>query len=178
MLIAYARRSVVDVWILFVIVWYVAALTNKPREKAAGRALRFPFGLIIIAAVLLFGPQVGRTWLAAPVLPSSAWIVLPGVVLTLAGIALALWARYHLGRNWGQPGTMRVGHELVISGPYAYIRHPIYVGVGVALVGTTLALGNFLMALISVVVILRFWWAARVENKLLVHEFGEQAERR
>jgi protein-S-isoprenylcysteine O-methyltransferase Ste14 len=178
MLTAYAGRSVGDVWILFIVVWFSAALTTKPRRKATGRALRLPVVLILIAAVLLLGRYIDRTWLARPVLPSYAWLVLPGFVFTLAGIALALWARYHLGRNWGQPGTMRVGHELVTSGPYAYIRHPIYVGAGVALIGTAFVIGNLLMALFSVVVILRFWWAARVEDNLLLREFGEKAGRR
>jgi protein-S-isoprenylcysteine O-methyltransferase Ste14 len=73
---------------------------------------------------------------------------------------------------------MRVGHELVTSGPYTYMRHPIYVGASVALFGTLLALGNALIVLIVPIVVLRFWWAARAENRLLAAQFGDRAEQR
>lgn len=160
------------------VVWLAAALTTKPREKSTRGALRLPLGLLLLAALLLFNRRAGHIWVTTPVLSNFPWLVLSGVVLTLAGIVLAFWARFHLGRNWGPPGTMRVGHELVTSGPYAYIRHPIYVGMGVAVVGTALAIGNVLVVLIAAVVLLRFWWAARVENNLLARRFGEQAAHR
>lgn len=175
---AEARHLIIDVWLVFMVVWFTAALTTKPREKSVKGRWRLPFGLIILAAIFLFNGRINHSWLALPLLPNASWLVLPGLVLTLAGMALAFWARIYLGRNWGPPATMRVGHELVTSGPYAYIRHPIYWGMGVALLGTALAIGNVLVLLIAVVAILRFWWAARAENALLVRQFGEQAERR
>lgn len=176
--IDYARQTISYVWVLFVVVWFSAGLTTKPREKSAGTGLRLPLGLIVVAAVLLFNRRINDSWLSLRLLPNSPWLVFPGLILTLAGMALAFWARFHLGRNWGPPATMRVGHELVTSGPYAYMRHPIYLGAGIALFGTLLALGNALMALLVPIVMLRFWWAARKENQLLVRQFGEQAERR
>jgi len=177
-LIVYARQAVEYVWILFLVVWFSAALTTKRRQKSAGSGLRLPLGLILLAAIVLFDRRIAGTWLALPLLPNSLWLVLPGTLFVCAGIALAFWARFHLGRNWGPPATMRVGHELVTSGAYAYLRHPIYVGMGVAVVGAALVYGNALVVLVAGLVILRFWWAARVENQLLIRQFGEQAERR
>ena len=178
MLSAEARHVIFDVWLVFMVVWFTAALTTKPREKSVKGHLRLPFGLIALAAILLFDQRINHSWLALPLLPNPAWLVLPGFALTLAGMALAFWARIYLGRNWGPPATMRVGHELVTSGPYAFIRHPIYWGMGAAILGTALAIGNVLVFLVAIVAILRFWWAARAENALLVRQFGEQAERR
>lgn len=178
MLVAYARRAIVDVWIFFLVVWLSAAFASKPRDKRAGNSVRLPLGLIVLAAILLFDRRIGQTWLARSVLPNSPWLVLPGSALTFAGIALAFWARFHLGRNWGPPGTMRMGHELVTSGPYAYVRHPIYVGMGIAVTGTALAIGDILVVIVTVLVIVRFLWAARRENALLARQFGERAERR
>lgn len=172
------QHLIIDTWLVYTVVWFTAGLTTKRRNKSVKRRLRLPFGLIIFAVIFLTYGQIDRTWLGLRLLPSASWLVLPGIVLTFAGMALALWARVHLGRNWGLPATMRVGHELVTSGPYAYIRHPIYWGVDVALVGTALAIGNVVVFLIAAVFIVRFWWAARVENGLLVRQFGEQAERR
>lgn len=175
---ANARQVIVDAWFIYTVVWFAAALTTRPREKSIKGRLRLPWGLIALAAIFLFDRQIDHSWLALPLLPSASWLVLPGTVLMFAGMALALWARVHLGRNWGPPATMRIGHELVTSGPYTYIRHPIYWGIGVALLGTALAIGNVLVSLVAFVVMLRFWWAARAENALLVRQFGAQAERR
>lgn len=178
MLVPYARRAIFDAWIVFLIVWFAAALTSKQRDKNAGSFLRLPFGLILLVAILVFNQRIANTWLARPLLPNSPWLILTGAALTFTGMALAFWARFHLGRNWGLPATMRVGHELVTSGPYAYVRHPIYVGMGVALAGTALAIGSVLVVIVAVLVIVRFLGAARQENALLVRQFGEQAERR
>ena len=179
MTIANAREAISYVWLLFVVVWFSAALTTKPRDKSAGMGLgRLPLAIIVVAAIFLFRRRIGASWLSLRLLPNSLWLVFPGAALTIAGMALAFWARFHLGRNWGPPATMRVGHELVTSGPYAFLRHPIYVGASVALFGTFLALGNALMILIMPVVILRFWLAARAENRLLARQFGDRAEQR
>jgi protein-S-isoprenylcysteine O-methyltransferase Ste14 len=58
-----------------------------------------------------------------------------GAVLFACGIALAVWARLHLGRNWGMPMTQRAEPELVTSGPYRFVRHPIYSGLLTAMLG-------------------------------------------
>lgn len=178
MLVPYARRAIFDAWIVFLMVWSAAALTSKPRDKNTGSSVRLPLGLIILAVILVSNGRIENTWLARPLLPNPPWLILTGAALTFSGMALAFWARFHLARNWGPPATMRVGHELVTSGPYAYIRHPIYVGMSVALAGTAMAIGNVLAVVVAVLVIVRFLWAARRENALLVRQFGEQAERR
>jgi protein-S-isoprenylcysteine O-methyltransferase Ste14 len=178
MLANHAQRVIFDAWIVFLIVWAGAAITTKPRDRSAGQGRRFPLGVGLLVVLLLFGGRLAHTWLGIQVLRSPAWLVLLGSVITLAGIALAFWARIYLGRNWGPPATMRVGHELVTSGPYAYMRHPIYWGVCAAMVGTALAIGSLLMVLIACAMIVRFWWAARTENALLVRQFGAQAKHR
>jgi len=178
MLVAYARNAIVGVWIVFLVVWLAAALTTKRRDKRAGSSLRLPLGLVVLALILAFNGRLAQTWLARQLLPNSSALALAGAALTLAGMALAFWARFHLGRNWGPAATMRVDHELVTSGPYAFLRHPIYVGMGVALAGTALAIGNILAVLVTALLIVRFVWAARRENALLLRQFGEQAQRR
>ncbi len=178
MLVLYAHRAIFDLWIVFMVVWLAAALTSKPRDKNARSFLRLPLGLILLVTIILFSRRIESTWLARPLLPDAPWLVLTGAALTFAGMALAFWARFHLGRNWGPPATMRVGHELVTSGPYAYVRHPIYVGMSVALVGTALAIGDILVVVVALPVIFRFLWAAQRENALLVRQFGQEAKRR
>jgi protein-S-isoprenylcysteine O-methyltransferase Ste14 len=93
-----------------------------------------------------------------------------GAVLFACGLALAIWARIHLGRNWGMPMTQRVEPELVTSGPYRFVRHPIYSGLLLGVVGTALAT-NFLGLAIAVILCAYFYYAATVEEKNLVVAF-------
>ena len=93
-----------------------------------------------------------------------------GTVLFACGIALAVWARLHLGRNWGMPTTQRVEPELVISGPYRFVRHPIYSGLLTAMAGT--ALVDSLIGLIVVAVLVAyFYYCGIVEERNLTDTF-------
>jgi protein-S-isoprenylcysteine O-methyltransferase Ste14 len=93
-----------------------------------------------------------------------------GLVLFLAGLGLAVWARIYLGRNWGMPMTRKDEPELVTSGPYRFVRHPIYSGLFLAILGTTLATNLYwLIALAALGVY--FVYSARVEERLMTASF-------
>jgi protein-S-isoprenylcysteine O-methyltransferase Ste14 len=66
-----------------------------------------------------------------------------GLVLVTAGLGLAIWARVHIGRNWGLPMSRKADPELVVSGPYGVIRHPIYAGVLLAQLGSAIGVTIF-----------------------------------
>jgi protein-S-isoprenylcysteine O-methyltransferase Ste14 len=93
-----------------------------------------------------------------------------GLAICALGIGLAVWARIHLGRNWGAPMSLREGHELVTTGPYALVRHPIYTGILVGMAGTALALGWPWLVLL-VVFCLYFLYAAKMEERTMVAQF-------
>ena len=88
----------------------------------------------------------------------------------MAGLALAIWARLIIGRNWGMPTTQRAEPELVTAGPYAVVRHPIYSGILLALVGTALVISLIGLA-IALIVGSYFVWAARIEERNLTATF-------
>ena len=95
-----------------------------------------------------------------------------GAGITVLGIGFAIWARSHLGRNWGQPMTLRQGHELVTTGPYALVRHPIYTGMIFAFFGTALAANVFL--LIPFAVLSGFFiLSAMMEEKHMLRQFPD-----
>ena len=83
-----------------------------------------------------------------------------GAVLSTCGIALAVWARLHLGRNWGMPMTQRAEPELVTSGPYRFVRHPIYSGLLAAMLGTALV-DNLLGLIVVAVVLIPYFYVLR-----------------
>ncbi len=95
----------------------------------------------------------------------SSPLVIIGAVLFVAGLALAIWARVIIGRNWGMPTTQRAEPELVTAGPYGLIRHPIYTGILLALVGTALAMSLIGLA-IALILGTYFVYAARARNAI------------
>jgi protein-S-isoprenylcysteine O-methyltransferase Ste14 len=96
-----------------------------------------------------------------------------GATLVLLGIGLAVWARFVLGRNWGQPMTQRQNPELVTAGPYAVIRHPIYTGILTGMLGSAIALGPALF-LIFLLLAVYFLYSARQEEKRMRLLFPDQ----
>ncbi len=93
-----------------------------------------------------------------------------GVGLFACGIALAVWARIHLGRNWGMPMTQKAQPELVTAGPYRFVRHPIYSGLLLAVLGTALAT-NLIGLIMAVILGGYFYYSASVEEKYLNKTF-------
>src|SRR6516164_1556472 len=116
-------------WIAFVVCWLISARFAKRsvggRAKWKHIAIRFCILVLIVIAVssatLRHGVRVAQAYQA-----SHALMAATGIVVTALGLALAVWARIRLGRNWGTPMSQREDPELIIGGPYAYVRHPIY----------------------------------------------------
>ena len=99
-----------------------------------------------------------------------------GLVLAGAGVAFAIWARWHLGRNWSAIVSIREEHELIRTGPYCAVRHPIYTGMLLAVTGTVLIVGEFRALIAFAIVLGSFYWKARKEEYWLAREFGERFE--
>jgi protein-S-isoprenylcysteine O-methyltransferase Ste14 len=95
-----------------------------------------------------------------------------GLTLWIAGLALAVWARLYIGRNWGMPMSRREDPDLVTTGPYLFIRHPIYTGLIVALIGTALTISLFGLIVAAVVAVF-FAFSATREEKFLAGQFPD-----
>jgi protein-S-isoprenylcysteine O-methyltransferase Ste14 len=119
---------------------------------------------LLAGAVLIAWRTLPWPWLALRLWPVSFSTYCIGVALLVAGLAFSVWARVHLGRNWSGSVTVKQGHELIRSGPYAWVRHPIYTGLLSALLGTVIVSGT-VRAVIGFAII-----AAALLRKLRIEE--------
>jgi len=157
------KTAIALAWIPFWIYWLVSAT----RANASQPGSRWtPVGGVSAIAVLLI-VRVFRTGSLAVHSPVLGAI---GAVMFVSGLGLAIWARVHLGRNWGMPMTQRVEPELITSGPYRYVRHPIYTGLLLALFGTALAT-NLIGLVIAAALSLVFYYSATVEERNMTAAF-------
>jgi protein-S-isoprenylcysteine O-methyltransferase Ste14 len=167
------RWVIIGSWSVFVAYWAIAAVGAK--RSAGGRrwgkeiGLRLVVVLLIVAATRFQALQhfIARSQHAANHSEVLGWI---GAVLCLLGVGLAVNARRHLGRNWGLPMTRKEQPELVTGGPYAQIRHPIYTGLLLALLGSAIGVNVFL-ALLLVPVGAYFVYSARREEAEMLRTF-------
>jgi protein-S-isoprenylcysteine O-methyltransferase Ste14 len=150
-------------WIAFWVYWLLAAAGAK---RGAGPRRRRPPGLAIAAVVIALAAvtRPGRLVVHEPVVQAI------GAAVVAAGLGLAVWARIALGRNWGMPMTTKDEPELVTSGPYRFVRHPIYTGILVAMLGSALATSLYWLVAL-VIVGTYFVHSARVEERLMTGSF-------
>lgn len=162
-------------WIAFILYWIISSFGIKRdmkrtawwqnvwvRMTAMGILVAWVIGSIAKSAN--HQPIFGRE----PMLPTAGL----GVVLTILGIAFAIWARAHLGRNWSPAPAIKENHELITSGPYATVRHPIYTGMLIAALGSGLVYATwFIMFVIALFVFLR---RVRIEESFMMSQFPNQ----
>ncbi len=159
------RTFIPVVWVLFWVYWLVSAAGAK--RSSQPRRTRPPgIALAIVAFALL------RVFRGNELDVHSAILEAVGTILFVAGLALAVWARVYLGRNWGMPMTEKDEPELVTSGPYQLVRHPIYSSILLAMLGTALAIAYYWLIAVAVIGAY-FVHSARVEERIMSSSFPE-----
>jgi protein-S-isoprenylcysteine O-methyltransferase Ste14 len=162
-------------WLAWVLYWVVSAFSAKTTQRREPLGSRLSHVVpLLIGVALILRPRVPWDWLSLRLLPPGPLESALGVVLLALGLAFTVWARVYLGRNWSGTVTLKEGHELIRSGPYAYVRHPIYTGLLVALLGSAVACGE-LRALIGWCVVAgAFIHKLRIEERFMREIFPGQ----
>lgn len=160
-------------WLAWLCYWIVSAASAK-RSVDGGtwwRGSLIRLGMVILTVVLVktarFHGLIAAHYVAGPVMDGI------GIALCAAGIAFAVWARITIGRNWGVPMSRRADPELVTAGPYRLVRHPIYTGLIVAMLGTAFVLGP-VPSFLLVWFIVYFVYSARIEQQAMARQFPSE----
>lgn len=163
---------------LFGLSWLASALWAgttvrrlPPREHWALYAAGFAATASVLVAARIFPAMRERLWPPAPLFDWSL------VALCIAGIAICWWARLHLGKLWSGGIVLKEGHRVVDTGPYAFVRHPIYSGGFLVVLSFVAARAYASGLLVALIFIVFFERKARLEERLLVREFGDEYER-
>jgi protein-S-isoprenylcysteine O-methyltransferase Ste14 len=127
----------------------------------------------VVLSWVILSEQMPPGLLMREVIPGGAGTGLLGLTITILGLGLAVWARIHLGKNWSSRPGIKVGHTLVRTGPYRFVRNPIYTGLLVGYTGTAISIGALWALLLVLLVLAVFLGKIRGEEKYLLEEFGE-----
>jgi len=163
-------------WSAFILSWIGAAFWADRAEKRPARREAWLYRAVTVAGVVLlvaggeqFSRAVDRLWSFEPVVDYAL------VLVVLSGMAFTWWARLYLGRLWSSSVTKKADHRVVDTGPYAIVRHPIYIGIMLACAATAAQLGTALAVAGVLVLWVGFWIKARLEERFLRGQLGEGA---
>lgn len=158
------------IWIGFLVFWSLTAGRGGPsksEESPESRALHR--NLLNLGLLLLFVSIPGLRW---RYIPANRWHVPVGLGIMVAGTLLHIWARMHLGRNWSSEVMIKQDHELVRTGPYRFIRHPIYTAILGLVIGTAMVSGRVVSVLGALVFTFAYIRKLRIEERELGKTFG------
>src|SRR5262249_9463989 len=140
----FVRIAIPTLWAAWILYWIVAARGAKPTRWQEGFAASALHGIPFLLCILLLAtPRWQPVLLTERIGARGALLPLLGPALVVAGLGLAAWARAHLGANWSSQVVVKEDHALVRDGPYRLVRHPIYTGLLIAVLGTALAIGEW-----------------------------------
>jgi protein-S-isoprenylcysteine O-methyltransferase Ste14 len=162
-------------WYAFAAYWAITALRVKPTKAPEKSVDRLITVIVVVAAYeLLFARWLRIGPLRLRFVPQELWVAYLGIALTCVGIGISIWARYCLGEYWSARVALKEGHQLIRTGPYAFVRHPIYTGMNLAVLGTALVLGEWRGLLALTMLLAAHSRKAMREERLLSQEFREQ----
>ncbi len=170
---ASASYIIATCWCIFVVVWLAGAIrTKRTAEKQSvesALAHRIP---VAFGWWLLIVPNLpGRMNL--PIIPHTTGVEITGAAICLFGLFFTVWARFTLAGNWSGNVTFKRDHELIRTGPYHFVRHPIYTGLLIMFAGTAIAIGQLRGAISLLSIAIGFWIKLNQEERLLVRHFPD-----
>jgi len=161
-------------WEAVGVVWLAALPFVKRTVRSQNAGSRVFHLVVVLLGFTLLGSRYFRAGcLGMRFLPESSALPITGFALTVAGCGFAIWARMVLGANWSGRATVKADHELIVSGPYAMARHPIYSGLLLGCLGTALAGGEWRCILGMALVVVALGLKISQEERLMLQAFPQ-----
>jgi protein-S-isoprenylcysteine O-methyltransferase Ste14 len=161
-------------WTSWALYWWIASRSAKRTARKESLSSRLSYiAPLLVSIYLLSARNVPVAVLRERFVPGDSSTLAVAAALTAAGLLFAVWARRHIAGNWSASVTVKEGHELVTTGPYAILRHPIYSGLLLALVSSAIAVGEWRAVLAVALALLYFVPKLRLEERWMRQEFGE-----
>jgi protein-S-isoprenylcysteine O-methyltransferase Ste14 len=161
-------------WIIFIVYWIISAQRAKAiAEKQSilsALAHRIPLGFSYFLLVFRRPPPPMNLRL----IPDVDWALAIGVLVCGLGLFMTIWARWTLAGNWSSDVTFKEGHELIRTGPYGFVRHPIYTGLLVMCLGTAIEVGRLRCWLALPLMAAAFWIKLKQEERLMLRHFPDE----
>jgi protein-S-isoprenylcysteine O-methyltransferase Ste14 len=154
-------------------VWNIMARRVKEAAQAEGPLSRLLHIAPLLIAAYLLVARPPLPLLNERFAPLAIWSAALGAALTFAGLAFCIWARFVIADNWSSDVQLKRGHELIVKGPYRWVRHPIYTGLLLAFVGSAWAVGEWRGMLAVAIVAASFWRKLKLEEAVMRRQFGE-----
>lgn len=168
------NQAVTFPWLVLAAFWVITAIGAKRplrRQSSAARLYHLLFMTAVFALLFRLDLRIGL--LGLPIIHDSPQAAYIGLTLTSVGAAFAIWARLTLGRNWSASVTVKENHSFVHYGPYRVVRHPIYAGGLLAMLGTAVVYGEAGCFVAVALAFVGWWLKARIEEDFMTQEFGE-----
>ena len=160
----------ITLWMILYIYWEVAAKRAAATTETESRPSRLVHILLLnVAQLILFIPVPG---LRARFIPNQISLIILGLSLQLGFLFWAIWARRSLGQNWSGAIATTVDQQLLRSGPYRFVRHPIYTGILGMYLSTALVSGEVHALVGLTLAVIAYWRKIRLEEQHLHALFG------
>jgi protein-S-isoprenylcysteine O-methyltransferase Ste14 len=171
------RTLVWLLWLGWAAYWFVAARHSAANQRIESWRTGFSYRIpLLFGIVLLAFSRRSRTSGGYHLWSSTAFTLTTGIFLIAIGLGIAVWARRHLGQYWSGRITLKVDHRLIQSGPYGWVRHPIYSGLLLALLGTMITIGTLQACLGVAIIFLAVVRKMALEEEWMATQFGNEYE--
>jgi protein-S-isoprenylcysteine O-methyltransferase Ste14 len=167
-------QTVAGIQIGFWLFWFILAIRFRStyKRRQSNRFLLPVLPFLVLAGIVL-SEGLSPDLLQWRIIPDGIAPGLLGIIITILGLGFAVWARLHLGRNWSARPGIKVDHKLIRTGPYRFVRNPIYTGILFGYAGTAIVIGEFWAFVLILFVLAVLLGKIRAEEKFLLEEFGE-----
>lgn len=171
----YIKTGLDLIWFVVLAFWFISGFFAKKAQSQEPLLKRFIlYWLPIIVAIYLLGPGrwFGHTWLRENFVEHTNLVGMIGLSFCAVGAIIAIWSRYMLGKNWSLSIQKKENHELVQNGIYKLVRHPIYTGLLLLIIGNAIIVGDYRAIIAVILVFISLWFKLKKEEKLLTDTFG------